>query len=57
MLEIPLSGTTTPVYTPKSALCLFDLQRKATYNRSIRVYDHDDMIALDHFDLDSYTGS
>ena len=56
-LEIAIDVATSPVFTPKSAFCLFGLQRKVTYNGSIRVYDHDDMLALDHFDPDRYAGS
>ena len=56
-LEIPVDVATTPVFTLKSAFCLFGLQRKITYNGSIRVYDHDDMTGLDHFGLDRYAGS
>ena len=57
MLEMPIDVTTTSMFTYKSAVCLFDHQRKLTYNGSIGMYDHDDMIALDHFDLDRCAGS
>ena len=56
-LEIPIDIATTPVFTPTSAFCFFGRQRKVTYNGSIRVYDHDNMTALDHFDLDRSAGS
>ena len=56
-LEIPIGVATTPVLPPKSVFCLLGLQRKITYSGSIRVYDDDDMTALDHFDLDRYAGS